>query len=241
MPFEWPLDKLGIINSGLSQLGDNLINALGSGSDEEIVASPAYERAIGYLLEQHPWYWTKTTVTLQPAANAPTDTMWDTAFNLPADLIHVIFVRIAAQSAGPWMSTIWDFQMGPGAGGAPGMQLVCNAQGGPPPPSPPQAPAVVTMQYLSSIASDPQFSTPTFVLSLQAMVMSGIYRGLHEDSGNADKLWAYGATLMMDAKIRHDQQKPKRAIFNSRITASRRIRRPWPPQPGGWSETGGPG
>ena len=239
---EWPLDKLGIINSGLSQTGDNPVAAADNGSDEWNVCSPAYERALAYILEQHPWYWTKNTITLIPATNAPSDTAWDTAFNLPSDLLHIIYIRIAYQASGPWLSTIWDFQQGPsGTSGPTGMQLVCNAQGGPPPPQPPQAPAVVTMTYLSSNTSDPQFATPTFVLALQALVMSGIYRGLHEDIATADRMWAGGMQILMDAKIRHDQQKPKRAIFNSRIYAARRIRRPWPPVPGGWSDTGAPG
>jgi hypothetical protein len=241
MPFEWPLDKLGIVNSALSQTGDNLVTTADDGSDEWNVASPAYERGLAYLIEQHPWYWTKTTVVLTAAANAPTDTMWDTAYNLPADLVHVILVRIATQVSGPWMSTVWDFQMGPsGAAGPSGMQLVINAQGGPPPPTPPAAPAVVTLQYLSSQSSDPQFATPTFVLALQALVMSGIYRGLHEDSGQADRMWAGGMQIVMDAKIRHDQQRPKRAIFNSRITAARRGRLPWPQVPPGWGGSGSP-
>lgn len=234
MPLEWPLDKLGVINSGLSQTGDLAVATANNGSDEWNTASPAYERALGYLLEQHPWYWTKTTVTLNAAANAPADPLWDTAYDLPPDCIHVILVRLASQSTGPWLSTIWDFQMKPTGG----IQLVINAQGGPPPPTPPQAPAVVTLQYLSLNFADPTFATPTFVLALQAMVMSGIYRGLHEDNENANRLWAFGRDLMMDAKIRHDQQKPKRAIFNSRITAVRRGRLPNVPTPPGWGGTG---
>lgn len=241
MAYEWPIDKLGVINSALAQTGDNQCAAADNGQDEWLVASPAYERALAYMLEQHPWYWTKTTVTLQPAANAPTDTQWDTAYNLPADLIHVILVRIANSVSGPYSAPLWDFQMGPAGGGGPsGMQLVVNAKGGPPPPDPPAAPAVVTLQYLSSVNSDPTFATPTFVLALQAFIMSGIYRGLHEDLSESARLWQMGVTLLMDAKVRHDQQKPKRAMFNSRIMAARRVRRPWPPVPTGWGGTGIP-
>ena len=85
------------------------------------------------------------------------------------------------------------------------------------------------------------FSTPTFVLALQAFVMSGIYRGLHRDVAQAERMWMAGKSLLQDAMTRHDQQKPKTAMFNSRISASRRIRRPWPPVPGGWGGTNSPG
>jgi hypothetical protein len=101
--------------------------------------------------------------------------------------------------------------------------------------------AALTIKGIFSTNSDPTFATPTVVLVLQAMVMSAIYRGLHEDVGQAERMWNAGKALLAEAKSRHDMQKPKRAMFNSRITASRRIRRPWPPTPGGWGGGGTPG
>ena len=41
-----------------------------------------------------PRYVNASRMTLQPAANVPTDTQWDTAYNLPADLVHLIYARI---------------------------------------------------------------------------------------------------------------------------------------------------
>jgi hypothetical protein len=42
-------------------------------------------------------------------------------------------------------------------------------------------------------------------------------------------MWLAGEQMLQRARTRYDQQKPKRQFFNSRITAVRRIRRPWPP------------
>jgi len=119
-------------------------------------------------------------------------------------------------------------------------QIVVNAQGGPPPPSPPTTPLPVTIKGIFSTNSDPTFATPTVVLVLQMFVMSGIYRGLHSDTTEADKLWSEAMSMLDRAKARHDMQKPKYAIFNSRYTAIRRSRKPWRQTPYGWSGTGTP-
>lgn len=217
--FEWPVSKLEIINSALSQTGDNLVANADDGSDEWNSASPAYERALPYVIESHGWSWTTDMRTLQPATNAPSDDQYDTAYNLPPDLVHLILVRVDDRPC------VWDLLNN---------QLVVNAQGGPPPPQPPSPPVPVTIKGIFSTNSDPTFATPTVVLVLQTLVMSGIYRGLHEDTGEADKMWAAGMHMLAEAKARHDMQKPKRALFNSRLRAARLVRRPWPPTPGGW-------
>lgn len=225
--FQWPVDKITLINSALSQTGDNLVTAADDGSDEWNTCSPAYERALAYMIESHSWSQATDVRVLQPAGNAPDDDQFDTAYNLPADLVHLIFVRISD------MPCVW---------GLLNNQLVVNSMGGPPPPPVGTVtPAVVTIKGVFSANSDPTFATPTFVVALQSLVMSGIYRGLHEDVAQAERMWMAGKALLEDAKSKHDQQLPKRSMFNSRITASRRIRRPWPPTPGGWGGTGIPG
>ena len=227
MSFEWPLQKIDLINSALSQTGDNLVASADDGSDEWNTCSPAYERALAAMSEAHPWSWCTDMRTLQPAANVPDDDQYDTAYNLPPDLVHLTFVRIND------MGCVWDLLNG---------QLVVNAQGGPPPPPVGTVtPAVVTIKGIFATDADVVFSTPMFVVALQAFVMAGIYRGLHEDTTEARAMEKTAVGLLAEAKARHDMQKPKRSMFNSRITASRRIRRPWPPVPGGWSGTGTPG
>jgi hypothetical protein len=219
--FQWPVSKIEIINSALSQCGDNLVNVADDGSDEWNVGSTSYERALAYVIESHDWSWTTDVRTLQPSPTAPDDDYFDTAYALPADLVHLILVRVND------LPCVWDLLNN---------QIVVNAQGGPPAPSIPTTPAAVTIKGIFSTNSDSTFATPTVVLVLQAMVMSGIYRGLHEDVGQAERMWNSGKALLAEAKARHDTQKPKRALFNSRITMARRIRRPWPLNPGGWGD-----
>ena len=242
MSFSWPLDKLAVIVSALTATADNVPATAGDGSDEWNVASPAYDRALAYIMEGHSWGYATQVETLTPSPTPPQDTDWDTAYPLPQDCVHVIWLKINdAQTTSPpanaAMLTLWDI-----AGTTNGPVIVTNAQGGPPPPNPPVAPALITLKYLSNKGAlcDSTNGTPTLILALQAFVMSGIYRGLHEDTAEADKLWAEGRAMLQEARTRYDQQKPKRQMFNSRITASRRIRRPWPPVGiGNWGGSGG--
>lgn len=238
MSFQWPVSKLDVINSALTACGDNVVNVADDGSDEWNVASPAYETSLAYITESHSWgFGTKVSV-LQPSATAPSDPAWDTAYPLPADLVHLIWVRINQDSSDPTGSAVgtaclYDILQG---------QLVVNAQGGPPPPTPSVTPAQISIKYVANTYSDPTLATPTFVLALQTYVMSGIYRGLHEDTSEADRLYQAAEAILQQARTRYDQQKPKRSFFNSRITASRRIRRPWPPTGNNnWGGNGTPG
>ncbi len=225
--FEWPVDKLGVINSALSQTGDNLVAVADDGSPEWTVCSPGYERALAYMIETHGWSQATDVRILQPAGNVPDDDQFDTAYPLPDDLVHLIWVRISD------LPTVW---------GLLNNQLVVNAQGGPPPPPVGTVtPAIVTIKGIFSTNSDPVNATPTFVVALVAFVMSGVYRGLHKDVGQAERMWNSGKALLQEAMTRHDQQSPKRSMFNSRLSAARRIRRPWPIVPPGWGGTGSPG
>lgn len=240
MSFEWPVDKLSLVNRALALTGNNLVAVLEDGSDEYAVASPAYEDALAVLTEQHGWGWATQVQTLTPSPTAPADTAWDTAYPLPPDLIHLIWVKINQNTADPQtaqlsQATLYDILNG---------QLVLNAQGGPPPPTPPASPAIVTIKGVFNVANDVTAGTPLFVRALMTYVMSGIYRGLHQDLTEADRLFAAAAAMSQEARTRFDQQKPKRALLsgNSRITAARRVRRPWP-QVGNdsWSGSGIPG
>lgn len=225
--FQWPLQKIDVINSALSQTGDNPVLVADDGSDEWNTCSPAYEDALPAMIESHPWGWTSDVRVLQPAANKPDDDQYDTACNLPPDLVHLVWVRLND------MPCVWDLLNN---------QLVVNAMGGPPAPAPGTVtPAIITIKGAFATNSDPTYATPLFVSALKRFVMAGIYRGLHEDTATAVAMTKEAKEILAVAKTRHDEQKPKRAMFNSHISAARRIRRPWPPAPGGWGGSGIPG
>lgn len=243
MAFQFPVDKLGVINSVLTSTGDNVVNVAEDGSDEWMIGSSAYETALAYIMESHSWGYASLVEVLQPSPTPPTDTDWDTAYRLPQDLVHLIWAKIDENANNPGEQnpqlTTYDIM-----GSAAGPILVINAQGGPPPPTPPLAPATVTIKYISNQGAlcDSTNGTPTMVLALQSYVMSGIYRGLHEDVAEADRVYQGAERILQMARTRYDQQKPKRAFFNSRMRASRFIRRPWPQiGTGSWGNGSGSG
>jgi hypothetical protein len=265
MAYSWPIDKLTLINSALAMTGNNLCATYDDGSDEFNVCSPAYDRGIGYISESHSWGFATQVAILQPAPSPPTDTAWDTAYPIPTDCVHIIWLKINnfATLGGTVVSNqpaelLYDI-MGsipaqpaqpnqvppiPAYPFVPGPVIVCNAQGGPPPPNPPVTPAQITLKYVSNAGplTDSTSGTPTLILALQAFVMSGIYRGLHEDVNEAAKCEVKGNQLLQLARTRYDQQKPKRQFWNSRMYAARGIRRPWPPIGiGNWGGSNTPG
>ena len=216
--FTWPLGKLETINSALSQTGDNLVAAADNGSVEWNACSPAYELALAYVSENHDWSWLTDVRTLQPSPTVPDDSQYDTAYPFPNDLVHLIWVRVNGVPAE------WDLLND---------QLVVKTKGA-------GSTVALTIKGVFSTNSDPSFGTPTVVLVLQMAVMSGIYRSLKKDVAEAGRMWAAAMQMLAQAKSRHDMQKPKRAAFNSRISAVRRNRKPWRQTPTGWSGTGTP-
>lgn len=237
MTFAWPVGKLDLCNSAFVLTGCDPVAVLDDGSDRWEVASAAYEDGLAVLCEEANWGFITKVATLTPSPTAPADTAWDTAYLLPADLIHIVWVRVN-QATNPISNTLgrlalYDILKG---------QLVVNAQGGPPPPSTPQPPRIVTMKYASMDNADPVNGTPLFVRALKLYVMSGLYRGLIGDLGEGDKTFAAAEVIARRARTRYDQQKPKRQLWNSRISAARRMRHPCPPVGNNsWGGTGGGG
>jgi hypothetical protein len=245
MSFQFPVDKLTTINAALLATGNNSVNVADDGSDEWNVCSPAYETAIGYIINSHSWGFDSLVVTLNASATAPADTDFDTAYPLPSDLVQLIWVKLNENTGNPNLTTsqmtTYDIQANP-AGGPP--LLLVNAQGGPPPPITPVTPAICTIKYISNSGalSDSTNGSPIMIAALQRFVIAGIYRGLHEDPAEAIREEQAARMILQEARTRYDQQKPKRAFFNSRMAASRRIRRPWPPiGTGSWGSGSGSG
>lgn len=214
MPLQWPVDKLTLINRALAQTGDNGVNVLEDGSDEYSVCSPAYEDALAVMLEEHGWVnATKVSGALVPAGNVPTDAEFDTAYDMPNDLLHLIWVRLGLV---PAIYSILDGQI-----------VVLRFGNG-----------AVTIKYVSTDNSDPTAGTPMFVRALTGYVMAAIYRSLHQDAGEAARMFAMADALCQRARTRSDQQKPKTQLWNSRITMARQVRHPWQRIPRGWGGTG---
>lgn len=235
MTVQWPIAKLDLVNSALTQTGNLPVATEDDGSDEWNVCSPAYERAMAAMLETHGWKSATKVGPLTASPTPPTDTAWDTAYPLPQDLLHLIWVRMDRSTTDPTQSirgvpVLYDILAN---------QIVVNAQGGPPPPDVPQTPWVVTAKWVSTDNSDPTSETPLFIVALERFVMAGIYRGLHEDIQTAQAMTQEAQMLAQQSRTRHDQQTPKRQFWNSRITAARRVRRPWPQR--GNYDWGGPG
>lgn len=229
----YPMAKIDLINEALALTGNNLVAAADDGSDEWIVGSAAYERGLEYMLENHDWKQITTVVTMQPTGTAPTDDQFDTAYAKPADCVHVIWVRLND------LPVVYQVLTN---------QIVLNQFGNAPGVNPPPGAVAgtVTMKYVSS--SPPGIGatavittmTRTFMTALSRFVMSGIYRGMHDDPQEARAEEASALKILAEARHRSDIEQPKRAPFNSRITASRRVRRPYPAVPTGWGGTGSP-
>jgi hypothetical protein len=201
MAFNSPLDELGIINRALAATGDNLVNAADDGSDEWNTCDPAYQAGISYASESHGWGFAALVVTLQPSPTPPQDTQWDTAYPIPSDCVHIIWLKINQDNSDPTSSTTAQMTLYDIMGTPTGPVIVTNAQGGPPPPIPPLVPSAITLKYISNSGAlcDSTNGTPTLILALQSFVMSGIYRGLHEDTAEADKMWMAGEAMLQKA------------------------------------------
>lgn len=235
--FTWPVDKLTCIQRACSLTHNNVPNILNDGSDEFNTADAAYDGALAVMTEEENWGFCTKVVTLTPSPTAPADTDWDTAYDLPSDLIHIVWVKQNRNVGDPTANQLnqlsqYDIL---------NKQLVINSQGGPPPPSPPQTPAIVTMKYASFDNADPTNGTPLFVQSLTYYVMAGLYRGMNLQYAESDKMYQLAEHIVQKARSRYDMQRPKRQFWNSRITAARRIRRPWPPTGSNWGSSNGSG
>lgn len=222
MAYQWPIDKLSLLNRALVVTRNNPVSVLEDGSIEYNVCSAAYEDGLAVLMEEANWGWSTKVATLQPSPTAPADTDWDTAYPLPNDLVHIIWVKINDVSASAGSSlmnraVLYDILEN---------QLVVNAQGGPPPPSPAITPSAITMKYAANVDAELESSTPLFVRSLTYYVMSGLYRWMG-NSGEADKMFQAADAIAQRARSRYDMQKPKRSLWRSQISAVRRARLPW--------------
>jgi hypothetical protein len=224
----WPLDKLNTINQALVLTGNPPVNVADDGSPEWEVGSAAWESALEALFEEHDWGFLTNVQVLQ-RGGTPSDPRYGDFYAKPPDCMHVIWVRLA-MSAGNDAPVNYQILNN---------QIVLNAAGQQPPVPANATRGVVTVKYVSSRNGADQFS-PLFLKALRFFVMSGIYRGLNEDYAEANVLYQQATATVAEARSRSDQEHPKVAIYNSRLRMARRVRRPWPQVPPGWTDTGRP-
>jgi hypothetical protein len=237
----WPLDKLSLINEQLAMTGNNLVSVANDGSDEWAVTSAGYETGMEYMLDSHEWKQLTRVLTLQPTGQVPGDDQFDTVYNKPPDCIHVIWLRVSYAGGTGGSDFPLNYQIV-------GNQIYVNLFGGG--TNTGTTTPTVTLKCVSSNIPNQNpastgdlgpFMLRTFMTALRKFVEAAIYRGLNEDPAEARQSEGAARMLLQEARTRSDQEQPKRAIFNYRITASRRVRRPFPPTPSGWSGTGTPG
>jgi hypothetical protein len=223
----WPTSKLDLINECLALAGDEQCNNAEDGSDEWKCGSAGYEMGIEYLSADHNWNFATIAGVLITSDIAPTDDYFTNAYDKPPDLIHLVWVRLDDQPV------VWQILKN---------QIVLNAFGTLPGQVPPSnaTQGVVTAKWVSSTKL-PEQAGRHFMTALKMYTMAGIYRGLHEDLAESALMEKRGEAMLAKAKTRSDQEQPKRSLFNSRLYAARRVRRPWPAIPTGWGGTGSPG
>ncbi len=199
----WPTDKLALIQQECLLTGNTPPTVADDGSDEWNVCSAAYEKAIEYMFDKINWKQITKVTTLVSTGVVPADDQFTVAYAKPQDCVHVIWVKLAG---------------GPVAYQVLGNQIVLKGTG------------VATIKYTSSdpLGDGSPAQTQmlrTFMTALGVFVQAGIYRGLHEDLGEARAREREAMALVEEAASRADQEEPKRAVFNSRLVEARRTRR----------------
>lgn len=205
-------DKIQIINDALGLTGNRLVNVADDGSPEWAVGSIAYEAAVGWLIEAHTWGFGTAIAVANRVGDSP-DAQYKDAYAKPDGCFRIVWVRLNDRPV--------DYKII-------GEQICLTAGSG-----------AVTVKSVQQPV--PEMWPPMFLQALRAAVMSGIYRGLNEDTSSADRQDANAQAWLQQARTAVDQDQPKRAIFNSRLRTSRRVRRPWPSSPRDWGGTGTPG
>lgn len=202
------VDKLSIIADELARTGNNVPAAADDGSDEWNCCSPAFDAAVQETIEGHSWNFDTRIVPLVQSGTSDDD-LYTTSYAKPNQCLHLIWVRLNDQTV--------DYKII--------NNLICLTPNGFTP----------TAKYIvdQGMANWP----PLFVKIIRLHVRAAIYGGLRDDPETALLYEKAALDALQDARTRVDQESPKRAPFNSRAIAARRVRRPFVNSPAGWSGT----
>lgn len=215
-------DKLAVINGELAVTGNNLVATADDGSDEWNTCSAAYDIAVPLTVERHNWNFATQIAPLNRVGASPDDQFTD-AYAMPDGSLALIWVRLdqaGVETAPAVNEYAADYKII--------NNQICLTSNG----------AIPTAKFVANPGI--QNWPPLFTAVIRLLVRSAIYRGLHEDTSQADREEAKAEAMLHEARTRTDQQEPRRRIFNSRALAARRVRRPVNISPPGWGGTGNP-
>ena len=202
------VDKLSVIADECARCNVTPPVTADDGSPEWNTCSPEFDAAVAETIEGHSWNFDTQVASLVRQGASPDDLYTD-AYAKPNRCLHLIWVRLNDQSV--------DYKII--------NDQICLTSNG----------YVPTAKFIldQGMANWPALFTKIIRLRVRA----AIYAGLYEDPQTALAYEQAAAAALQDARTRVDQESPKRAPFNSRAIAARRVRRPWINTPAPWSGT----
>jgi hypothetical protein len=192
-------DQLSAINDALVLTGNNRINTLGDGSDEDLVAGVAYQNAVDYVLASHNWNFATDwqTPTLLGEADAD-DNTFSHMYQVPGGTLQI--VKILVNNAHiPYRIYAGKIYMSP--------------------------PTSATIQILRVIDPGPENWPALFARAVRHFLMAGLYRGLNEDTAESLRMEQLGDRALSEARTRTDQNNRPGTFFVQRGRIVRATRR----------------
>lgn len=189
-------DKLSLINSALKRTSNNPVDFEGDDSPEWLVMDDAYETELPLLIERRDWGFASTMAALVRVGPSY-DPRFADAFAKPVGCLHLKSVTVNDVPA------IYDIIDN---------KVQCSAG------------AYVPVARFIRVPSADQWP-PTFLETLRLKLMAHAYRGLNEDTGEAERTDAKAEAMLSEAATRTGQEKLPKAMVNSKLRAARRIRR----------------
>ncbi|BBF92639.1 hypothetical protein [Blastochloris tepida] len=187
------LNKLKIINDALISTGNNGVQVEYDGSDEWVAADVAFEGALAWTLERHPWKFAKATSVMARLPSSP-DPRWDYAHARPADCLHIEAILSGT-------ALVTDYAIFGDA--------ICANFAEP-----------LTAVYIRNPGDD---KWPAgFVEALSVSIESRLYRALNEDPDEARRRARDAEEILAAVRTRSDQEEPRRAMFVSNLLRHRR-------------------
>lgn len=189
-------DKLSICNDALILTGNDTIVTLGDGTDEDRVATTAYDTAVKYALAGHDWNFGTDWVVPTRLGDSDDDYYTD-RYQIPLGTLSVVRIEINGTQA--------NYRIV-------GNEIYITPAGG-------------TIRLLRVVDPGASNWPALFEHAVREFVMAGCYRGLNEDPVEAQRREIAARDYLQEARTRTDQQQRAGAIFVPRARNVRRTRR----------------